>query len=72
MAKKWIRITVLVTASLLLAAAAIVAYLHSTSRRAQGEERHPASLQAFDLETFKKTFDAGADGVRVVAMLSPT
>lgn len=66
------RQTLLFLASLLVAACGIVAYVHHAHRQASEERRRPASLQAFDLETFKKTFNAGADKTRVLAMLSPT
>jgi len=69
--KKRVAAALLLLAPLLVAAGAVVAYVQR-ARQAPEDRRRVSALQAFDLETFKKTFDAGSDGVRVLAMLSPT
>jgi hypothetical protein len=72
MRKRWSRAAFPLVASLLVAAAGIGAYVHHARRQAREERPRLASLQAFDLETFTKTFNAGAGDARVLAMLSPT
>jgi hypothetical protein len=71
MTKGWVGTAFAVAASL-LAAAGIVACVHDARRQAPEERPLLASLQAFDLDTFKRTFNAGAGEARVLAMLSPT
>jgi len=70
--RRWGRTALLLVASLLVVAGGVVSYVHFIERRAPGELHGLASIQAFDLETFKKTFNADSNEVRVLAMLSPT
>jgi len=67
-----VRTLFLLLASLLVVTGGIVAFVHFIHRRAPEERPGVAALQAFELESFKESFNADASEVRVLAMLSPT
>jgi hypothetical protein len=72
MNRGWVRAALPIVASALVAAGVLSVCVQHTRVEAPAERPRLASLETFDLKTFKRTFNAGAGGTRVVAMLSPT